>query len=257
MSKKIFVGTDSGATTTKLCAVWENGEPVSNKVLQRSTNSENGRGAVIASWIAGVSDFLAQNNLQWSQVAGVGLAIPGPYERYGVFSKTPNLPASFSGWDVYSDYRAALAKQAGRPLPLVVGNDGNYGGVAEAQLARGNTRASVLMLMPGSGLGAAFVGADGLCLDGDTLAGMEAGHMPVPLQLLEHFAASPSPAAAARDWGCVEAYTTISGLPQLLAEKIKNHPDARTRDLGRAHQGKSSLAPHPRAKGRRAGAGDL
>ena len=84
----------------------------------------NGRSAVIVSWIAGVSEFLVQNNLQWSQIAGVGLAIPGPYERYGVFSKTPNLPASFSGWDVYSDYSAALAKQAGRPLPLVVGNDG-------------------------------------------------------------------------------------------------------------------------------------
>src|ERR1035437_2052162 len=132
MSNKIFIGTDSGATTTKLCAVWENGEPVSNKVLQRSTDSEKGRGAVIASWIAGGSDFLAQNNLHWSQVAGVGLAIPGPYERYGVFSRTPNLPASFSGWDVYSDYSAALAQQAGRPLHLVVGNDGNYGGVAGA-----------------------------------------------------------------------------------------------------------------------------
>ena len=223
MSNKVFIGTDSGATTTKLCAVWENGEPVSSKVLQRSTNSENGRGAVIASWIAGVSDFLAQNNLQWSQVAGVGLAIPGPYERYGVFSRTPNLPASFSGWDVYTDYCAALEKQAGRPLPLVVGNDGNYGGVAEARLARGDQKISVMMLMPGSGLGAAFVGADGLSLDGDTLAGMEAGHMPVPLQLLG-LTGKPFPCGCGRDWGCVEAYTTISGLPYLLADKLLKYP---------------------------------
>jgi predicted NBD/HSP70 family sugar kinase len=223
VSKQVFIGTDSGATTTKLCAVWENGEPVSNKVLQRATNSENGRSAVIVSWIAGVSEFLVQNNLQWSQIAGVGLAIPGPYERYGVFGKSPNLPASFAGWDVYSDYKAALEKRAGRPLPLVVGNDGNYGGVAEARLARGKTNATVMMLMPGSGLGAAFVGADGLCLDGDTLAGMEAGHMPVPLQLLG-LTGKPFTCGCGRDWGCVEAYTTISGLPQLLAEKIKQHP---------------------------------
>jgi len=224
MSKKVFIGTDSGATTTKLCAVWENGEPVSNKVLQRSTNSENGRVGVITSWITGVGDFLAQNNLQWSQVAGVGLAIPGPYERYGVFSRTPNLPASFAGWDVYTDYKAALSKQAGREMPLVVGNDGNYGGVAEARLARGNTKASVLMLMPGSGLGAAFVGTDGLCLDGDTLAGMEAGHMPAALQLLG-LSGKPFSCGCGRDWGCVEAYTTISGLPQLLAKFIERHPE--------------------------------
>ena len=67
MSKKIFIGTDSGATTTKLCAVWENGEAVSTKLLQRPTDSENGRAAVIGGWIAGIGEFLAQNNLQWSQ----------------------------------------------------------------------------------------------------------------------------------------------------------------------------------------------
>jgi predicted NBD/HSP70 family sugar kinase len=223
MSDKIFIGTDSGATTTKFSAVWENGEAISTKVLQRPTNSHLGRDAVIASWISGVGEFLAQNKLQWSQVAGVGLAIPGPYERYGVFAKSANLPDSFSGWDVYSDYSAALAKQADRALPLAVGNDGNYGGVAEAQLARGITRATALMLMPGSGLGAAFVSADGLPLDGDSLAGMEAGHMPVPMQLLG-LTGKPFTCGCGRDWGCVEAYTAISGLPQLLAEKIKGYP---------------------------------
>jgi len=162
--------------------------------------------------------------LQWSQVAGVGLSIPGPYERYGVWSKTPNLPASFSGWDVYSDYKAALSQQAGREMPLVCGNDGNFGGVAEARLARGTTKASVMMLMPGSGLGAAFVGPDGLCLDGDTLAGMEAGHMPAALQLLG-LGGKPFTCGCGRDWGCVEAYTTISGLPQLLARFIERHPE--------------------------------
>ncbi len=224
MSQKIFIGTDSGATTTKFCAVRESGDAVSTKLLQRPTSSEKGREAVISGWIAGIGEFLAQNNLQWPQVHGVGLAIPGPYERYGVFGKSPNLPASFCGWDVYSDYRAALAKQVGRPVPLVVGNDGNYGGVAEARLARGDTKASVAMLMPGSGLGAAFVGADGLSLDGDTLAGMEAGHMPVPLQLLG-VTGKPFPCGCGRDWGCVEAYTTISGLPHLLAEKLLKYPD--------------------------------
>jgi glucokinase len=225
MSKKIYIGTDSGATTTKFSGVWENGEAISTKLLQRPTNSEKGREAVIVSWIAGVGDFLVQSNLQWSQVHGVGLAIPGPYERYGVWGKSPNLPASFCGWDVYSDYRAALSKQAGRTIPLVVGNDGNYGGVAEAQIARGKTRATVMMLMPGSGLGAAFVGEDGLALEGDTIAGMEAGHMPVPLHLLGLGGSKPFPCGCGRDWGCVEAYTTISGLPLLLAEKLLKYPD--------------------------------
>jgi predicted NBD/HSP70 family sugar kinase len=233
MNRKIFIGTDSGATTSKIAAVWENGEVVTTKLLQRPTHAQDGREAVITAWMSAINEFLAQNQLAWPQVQGVGLAIPGPYERYGVLDKTANLPMCLAGWDVHADFSAALARQARRPLPLAFGNDGNYGGVAEARLARGDTRASVLMLMPGSGLGAAFVGADGLCLDGDTLAGMEAGHMPAAVHLLG-LAGKPFTCGCGRDWGCVEAYTTISGLPQLLAEKIKNHP---------GHELAQSIAP--------------
>jgi glucokinase len=221
--KKIFIGTDNGGTTCKTAAVWENGEPVTTKLLQRSTNSANGRDAVIAVWISSITEFLAENNLSWSQVQGVGLAIPGPYESYGVLGKAANLPASFAGWNVHAEYSRALTKEAGHEVPLVVGNDGKCGGVAEARLARGNSRASVLMLVPGSGLGSAFIGADGLALEGDTLAGMETAHMPAPLHLLG-VTGKPFPCGCGRDWGCIEAYTTLSGLPRLLEEKLLKYP---------------------------------
>ncbi len=222
--KKIFIGTDNGGTTCKTAAVWENGEAVTTKLLQRSTNPANGRDAVVASWISSITEFLAENNLSWPQVAGVGLSIPGPFERYGVLGKAANLHASFAGWDVQADYSRALTREAGHEVPLVVGNDGMCGGVAEARLARGNSRASVLMLMPGTGLGSAFIGADGLPLEGDTLAGMETAHMPAPLHLLG-ITGQPFPCGCGRDWGCIEAYTTISGLPRLLEEKLLKYPD--------------------------------
>jgi glucokinase len=221
-NRNIFIGTDSGATTSKVGAVLENGEAVSTKLLQRPTNAQNGPDAVIAGWVAAAGEFLQQNGLSWSQVKGVGLAIPGPYQRYGVLGRAANLPAGFEGWDVHAAYSAALAKQTGRPMPLIVGNDGKYGGVAEARLARGKTKASVLMLAPGSGLGSAFIDPNGLPLDGDTLVGMETAHMPAPLHLL---GAKPLPCGCGRTWGCIEAYTTISGLPHLLAEKLSQYPD--------------------------------
>jgi glucokinase len=222
--EKIFIGTDNGGTTCKTAAVWENGEAVTTKLRQCSTYSEKGRDTVVASWISSITEFLAENNLSWPQIHGVGLAIPGPYERYGVLGKAANLPASFSGWNVHADYSRALAKEAGHEVPLVVGNDGKCGGVAEARLARGKSRASVLMLMPGSGLGSAFIGADGLPLEGDTLSGMETAHMPAPLHLLG-VTGKPFPCGCGRDWGCIEAYTTISGLPRLLEEKLLKYPD--------------------------------
>jgi glucokinase len=219
----IFLGTDSGATTSKTGGVWADGSPISNHLRQSSTNSQAGTAAVVSGWVQGVTGFLEENKLAWSQVRGVGLAIPGPYKRYGVLDRTANLPASFEGWDFHNDYAAALATAAGRPIPLVSGNDGNYGGVGEAQRVRGDKKASVLMLAPGSGLGAAFIDQNGLPLDGDTLAGMEAGHMPSPLHLLGGI--RPFRCGCGRDWGCVEAYTTLSGLPQLLEEKLAKYPD--------------------------------
>lgn len=223
MSKKIFLGTDSGATTTKMAAVDEHGEAVSTDVLQRKTDSDKGREGVITGWIAAAEEFLTANQLSWSQVAGVGLAIPGPYLGYGIMDKSPNFPAEFAGWNVREHYARALSEKTGRPLPLVVGNDGNYGGVAEARLARGDRKVSVLMLMPGSGLGCAYVGANGLPLEGDTLAGLEAGHSPAVLQMLD-IKSTPLPCGCGRNWGCVEAYTTLSGLPHLLMEKLKEFP---------------------------------
>jgi len=96
-----------------------------------------------------------------------------------MLAHSANLPKSFDGWDFYSAYSQALAYKAGRAVPLVVGNDGAFGGVGEAQRVRGESSAGVLMLAPGSGLGSAFIDANGLPLQGDTLAGMETAKLPV------------------------------------------------------------------------------
>src|SRR5574342_695701 len=120
-----------------------------------------GPDAVVDGWVTTIHDYLAENGLSWDQVDGVGLAIPGPYQRYGVLDRSPNLPERFAGFDLHSAYAAALAERAGRAIPLVMGNDGNMGGVAEAQHVRGNTNATVLMLAPGSGIGCAYIDRHG------------------------------------------------------------------------------------------------
>ncbi len=226
-TRDIFLGTDSGATTSKTGAVFADGKPVSLKLRQSSTNSQLGTDAVIAGWVEGASGFLTDNGLTWDRVAGVGLALPGPYQSYGVLDKSANLPDAFTGWNFHADYSAALAAVAGRQLPLVVGNDGDLGGVGEAAQVRGDTNASVLLLAPGSGLGAAYIDSRGLPLSGDHFAGMEGGHMPAPLHLLgaDLEKVPPFRCGCGRPWGCIEAYTTISGLPQLLDHLLPKYPD--------------------------------
>ena len=220
--RDVYIGTDGGATTSKVAGVWASGEAISTKLLQRPTNADAGPDALMRTWADAITDYLTANSLSWSDVRGVGLAIPGPYERYGVFGHSPNLPATFAGFDVHGGYERALEGAAGRRIPLSVGNDGNMGGVAEARRARGNVEASVVMLAPGSGLGCAYVDRRGLPLDGDTISGMEAAHMPAPLHLLD---AKPYTCGCGRTWGCVEMYTTLAGLPYLLEEGLTRYPD--------------------------------
>ena len=236
----IYLGTDSGATTSKTGGVWEDGSTISTKLLQNPTNSQGGPQAVIDGWVEGISKYLAENGLGWDQVQGAGLALPGVFSRYGVLSRAANMPKEFEEWEVHEAYSKALAKQAGRAIPVAVGNDGNYGGVAEAQRVRGEGKGSVLMLAPGSGLGCAYIDGNGLPLDGDTLSGMEASHMPAPLHLL---GVPAYPCGCGRDWGCIEVYTTLSGIPHLLTEKLKDYPD---HDLA-----KSAVSPKEKAFGLR------
>src|SRR3954464_587829 len=77
------------------------------------------------------------------------------------------------------------------------------------------------MLAPGSGVGCAYIDGNGLPLDGDTLSGMGSSPMPAPLHLL---GVPAYPCGCGRDWGCIELYTALSGLPYLLADKLKQQP---------------------------------
>lgn len=220
--RRVFIGTDGGATTSKVGGVWQDGSTITTRLVQRPTNSVAGPDAVVANWVDSITDFLQENVLTWDHVGGVGLAIPGPYQRYGVLDRSANLPPEFEGFDVHTAYANALAQRAGRIVPLIVGNDGNMGGVAEAQRVRGTNEGTVLLLAPGSGLGCAFIDRNGLPLDGDTLAGMEGGHMPA---LLHELGVPAFPCGCGRTWGCIEVYTTLSGLPHLLALKLESYPD--------------------------------
>ena len=134
MSEPIYIGIDSGATTSKIAAVRADGSIFPSELLQRPTSSEGGPAAVIAAWIGAINEFLAQHGLAWSQVEGVGLAVPGPRRSYGVLDTSPNLPAEFDGWNVENDLRVALERESGRILPLALGNDGNLGGIRDTAL---------------------------------------------------------------------------------------------------------------------------
>jgi len=217
----IYLGIDCGATTSKVGAVDASGSPLSNRLRQSETRGEAGPRAMLDGWMEATRGFLHDHGKTWAEVGGVGLAIPGPYRSYGVLGEQPNLPASLDGWRFLDDLAQAVARAAGRDIPVATANDGQLAGLAEADPIQKEASGSVLMLAPGSGLGCSFVDAGGDLLRGDHQAAVILAHQPAPHTRLGLPAFR---CGCGRDWGCFEAYCSISGLPQLLDELLPDFP---------------------------------
>ncbi len=217
----IYLGIDCGATTSKIGAVNSSGDILSRELRQSDTSASEGTEAMVSGWMESCRSFLHEHALSWSDVGGVGLAIPGPYLGHGILGPMPNMPARLTGWNFLKDLSVAVARVAGRELPVVTANDGLLAGVAEAQTAQSQKPGGVFMLAPGSGLGASYVGADGRLLAGDHGAAVILCHMPAPYKRLGLPAFR---CGCGRDWGCFEAYTAIAGLPQYLEHLLREYP---------------------------------
>ena len=60
--------------------VWGDGTAVSTSSFS-GRPTRQGREAVVRGWVEAIGEYLGQNELKWEQVGGVGLAIPGPFQR--------------------------------------------------------------------------------------------------------------------------------------------------------------------------------
>ena len=101
-------------------------------------------------------------------------------------------------------------------------NDGQLAGFAEARVVQAEHGGSVFMLSAGSGLGCAYVRADGQFDPGDNHAAACLCHLPAPVEL---FDVPPLQCGCGYDWNCIEPYTSISGLPQLLRHYLPRYPE--------------------------------
>lgn len=221
-SDPVYLGIDCGATTSKVGGVDHHGRLLSRRLRQRPTRGGDGPAAILDGWMAGVADFLDEEGIAAGRVAGVGLAIPGPYRGHGVLGPQPNLPRTLDGWRFLDDLNDAVSKAFARPLPVVTANDGLLAGLGEAAGVQSRDPGGVLMLAPGSGLGCSYVRPDGELLGGDHGAAVILCHMPAPHGVL---GLPAFPCGCGRAWGCFEAYTSLSGLPRLIDHLLPGFPE--------------------------------
>jgi glucokinase len=192
------VGIDLGGT--KILGLLADGD---GRVLgseERQTRASEGPDAVVER-LCGVIARLLDGAGQ--AVGAIGLSSPGPLDhRTGRVFSPPNLP----GWD---DVPLRGLVEERFSLPVVLENDANTAGFAEAQVGAGRGYNDVLYVNVGTGVGGAVV-IGGQIHHGTGFAG-ELGHVVVAPD------GPPCPCGGA---GCVEVFASGTGIAREAREAI-------------------------------------
>ena len=117
-----------------------------------------------------IDNMNKKNNVDVSQIEGVGIAVPCPVKN-GYVEKCPNL--KWEKLDIYT----SMNKYLPRHVKIAVSNDANIAAYGENQILD-NPHKNAVFYTLGTGVGGGII-IDGEILEGRTGAGGEIGHMHV------------------------------------------------------------------------------
>ena len=204
--RPLFLGFDVGGTNIKLGVVDDAGKAVAKTSVP--TQEEQGPREAVRRARMAVDELLAGIGLKVSDLAAVGLAVPGTMDiPRGIFLEPHNLPHWY-----YFPIRDNVAEAFG--LPTVFANDANAAAYGEFWVGSGQKFHSIIMLTLGTGVGGGIIIGD-LSVDGENSHGSECGHIIIDT------------APTARMCGCgqpghLEAYCSATALVKRVQELLAN-----------------------------------
>jgi glucokinase len=185
LNEKNFIGIDVGGTKILGGLVTPAGVILCQHKL--ATPPKAGAKEICALIDKIVKTLLLESGQKTSELAGIGLAIPGIVDNAGRVLATPNLNLE------KSDLKNILEKRL--HLRVSIGNDVNLGVLGEQWLGAGRKASSIVGIFPGTGIGGGIV-INGKLMTGSQGAAAELGHMTVdPL----------GPECSCGNRGCLEA----------------------------------------------------
>ncbi len=153
--------------------------------------------------------FVAQQQIAWEKVLGVGLGVVGPLDQ-SLHSTTE--PTPFIGW-AGVNIQESLEEALG--VAVYLDNDGNMGAVGEHCYGAGRNVRNLLYVKVGSGIGGGLILNNQLYRGTCGTAG-EIGHTPVDFQ---------GTLCRCGHIGCLE---TVVGVPGILLEVRRLFPEVST-----------------------------
>ncbi|MFA5286792.1 MAG: ROK family protein [Candidatus Omnitrophota bacterium] len=170
MNKKYIIAIDLGGTNLKV-ALLDLQYRIKDKEIM-GTRSFLEKDELISGIIHAINRVIKYNNLDKTDILGVGLGLPGPVDaKSGVVHFFPNIP----GWREVP-LRDMLRNRVG--LPVFLDNDAKIMALAEHRLGSAKGFSNVLCMTLGTGIGGGII-IGGKLYRGFNNAAGEVGHLPI------------------------------------------------------------------------------
>lgn len=197
----LYAGVDLGGTNIKVGLVTKTGELIAE--ASRPTALPRPAEAVCDDIIRIILNLVEQ----YGPIQGVGVGCPGTIDSVnGIVRYSNNLD-----WKQFAmgNY---LAQRLG--LPVQIGNDANVAAFGEAKVGCAKDTDSAIILTLGTGVGGGVI-LQGKIWTGHNGAASEPGHMTI----------NPyGPVCTCGRRGCLEVYTSATGLIRATRESMERHP---------------------------------
>lgn len=199
--KKYGFGVDIGGTTIKMSLFDMTGQMLEKWEIP--TNTENNGSSILDDVASAIEGKLAEKNIAKTDVAGVGVGVPGPVVDDTVVVRCVNL-----GWGKV-DVAQVLGNKTG--LKVRVGNDANVAALGEMWQGGGKGCKNVVMVTLGTGVGGGII-INGKIITGTNGAGGEIGHIFVDETETETCGCGKR--------GCLEQYGSATGIVRLARRAL-------------------------------------
>ncbi len=195
-------GADIGGTTVKL-GLFTPGGDIVNK-WEIPTRKEDGGSHILPDIAESIRKEMDERGLTKDNIIGIGVGAPGPVDKDGVVHKAVNL-----GWGVLN-IKQELNKLT--DLPVRAGNDANVAALGEMWKGGGEGFKDLVVVTLGTGVGGGVI-IDGKVVAGYNGGGGEIGHI--------HIEDEEEEKCGCGNKGCLEQYTSATGIVRLANRKLK------------------------------------
>ncbi len=209
MDKPYVIGIDVGGTNTVVGIVDKRGQILRNGSLATSKHAEVEE---YLDELAEVIEELIENTASKDQIKGIGVGAPNGNYFNGSIEFAPNLR-----WKGVIPFAQLLEDRVGIPVALT--NDANAAAIGEMTYGAARGMKDFIVITLGTGVGSGIVVNGQLVYGSDGFAG-ELGHVIVRRNTGRQCGCGRI--------GCLEAYTSATGVARTAREYLELKPSAET-----------------------------